>query len=210
MNINDQFLKESTSNKITVNKYIEQAIIDDSFRNLLVHEMCNNVHINVYYHSYCILKEVAKTKSELLKGYRHLFAKLLNHQNSYHVNYAMHLISLTVDSKDINWFDTIFTNFISKLSHNKITTRRYCIEYSLLTAKKLPSLTDRIITCIVNSLRKNSNSTKHQNYLLLQFFLYLKEYDINIKGNPTIYSFVDDIKQGKLSARINKLIDSIA
>ncbi len=207
--ISDQFLKESTNNKLSVNKYIKQAIINDSFRTLLVDEMCNNIQINVYYHSYSILKEVAKTKPKLLKGYSHLFAKLLNHSNSYHVNYAMHLISLIIDSEDINWFDIIFYDFINKLSHNKITTRRYCIEYSLLIAKKLPSLTDKIITCIVNSLRNNSNTTKHQDYLLLQFFKHIKEYDINIKKVSTALSFINDIKQSKVSVRINKAIDSV-
>ncbi len=203
----EQYLTEVSKTKANISIFIEEAGSVRIFRNIVVEQLLNNEKINVYYHSYIILNKAIKNNPGKFFEYWDNFASLLHHSNSYHRNYAMELISQLISEDQNNKFELIFNDFYKQLYHEKISTRKYCISYSANIIKQKPEMADRIISEIIKSLRLNSNTEKHQNFLLLEFIKILTSIKHIPIQNSYVTEFLKDAKEGTGSGKIRKAID---
>lgn len=189
-----------------ISPYFDFAISQEGFRDILVKCLLDTDSINVYYHSYLILSEVTKTEPELFYSYWNKFSSLLQYNNSYHRNYGMHLIAnLTAVDKDDKIQLTI-DDFYKQLYDEKVSTKKYCISYSATIIKHKPQLTASIITKIINSLRVNDNSYRHQNYLVSEFLKLLTSINNDLLDMAAVNRFLKDVLTSTKSDKIKREI----
>ncbi|HEY4786614.1 MAG TPA: hypothetical protein VIH57_11220, partial [Bacteroidales bacterium] len=158
-----KYLDIVSETKADITPFIDLAINQVNFRDILVKHLLHNDSINIYYHSYLILYQATKIIPSSFYCYWDKFSSLLNYDNSYHRNYGMDLIAnLVVVDKD-NLFESILADYYKQLNDEKVATIKHCITNSATIIKSKPQLTTIIIARIIDSLRVNDNSDRHQN-----------------------------------------------
>jgi hypothetical protein len=196
--------------KADITPFFDLAISQDNFRDILVKHLLENDSINIYYHSYLILHKTTKINPSIFYCYWDKFSLLLKYDNSYHRNYGMDLIAnlITVD-KDDN-FELIIDDYYKQLNDEKVSTIKYCINNSAAIIKEKPQLAKRIISKIIDSLRVNDNSERHQNFLILKFLKLLTLIDINLFDLKIVNDFLKDVlnitKSDKIKREIKKYV----
>ena len=165
----DVFLIKVSKTKADMKPFIEEALVHDEFRQILVKHLLHNDHINIYYHSYAILNKATIINPSLFYPYWIDFSKLLKYENSYHRNYGMDLIVNLMPVDKHNLFESIFDDFFDQLNHEKVSTRKYCIQHATSLIKWKPELTEVIVARMVESLKGYEGPEKHQNFLLKEF-----------------------------------------
>jgi|GEM_PF-3583145 len=174
-----------------ISPYIQHALEDDHFRMLLVKELLTNKKINVYYHTYVLLSEVSKANGQVLLPYLTAFISLLGHDNSYHRNYGMHLISLMASYIDTQSLKILLPKYYKCLYDEKISTRKYCIVYSKDLIKTHGDLGHDIVSYIRESLWNTRLPYKHK-WLLIKTFMTLIE-ELKLDLNEETILFFSDI-----------------
>ncbi|KAB3525502.1 MULTISPECIES: hypothetical protein [Alkaliphilus] len=183
----DNYIEAASETNADVNRYIDIALNDEEFRGMLVKEMIGNRKINVYYHSYIILSEVATVKPDTLACFLWDFASLLEHKNSYHRNYGMDLLSSIAKEVDDETLNKIIPSFCKLLYDEKISTRKYCITYSMRIINAKPNLSDFIVFSIIESFKEPEKNPKHR-WLLIKEFIRLIE-DTGLPLNNKLLEF---------------------
>lgn len=142
-------LKISDDN-VNISEFAEIIIIDSEIRDTVVYLMLNNQDIMVYYNSYYIISRASELKPELFYNYWDDFLQLLNHQNSYHRDFALILLAnLTgVDKEDK--FSLIFDDYFSHINDEKFMTSRQCIQNTAMILTNKDELTDEIINILLD------------------------------------------------------------
>lgn len=204
----NKYLQIVSKTKADITPYLELARSHEAFREILVKYLMTTDSINVYYHSYLILNEVTKTEPSLFYCYWEEFSSLLHYNNSYHRNYGMDLIAnLIVVDKD-NLFEQIIDDYYKQLKDEKISTVKYCISNSVRIIRAKPKFAKRIISAIIDSLRINDNSEKHQNFLISEFLKLLTAIDNEWFDQIAVNEFLKDVfitsKSKKIKREINK------
>ena len=203
-----EYLQTVSETNADYTPFIDIAINERAFRNILIKHLIENEEINIYYHSYMILKEVTKTTPSLFYCYWDNFLFLLKHENSYHRNYGMDLIANIIPADKNNLFGPILDDYYRQLYDEKLVTIKHCIENSAAIINEKPKLTTIIISKIIDSLRVNTNSEKHQNFLILKFLKLLSSIDSNLVDKKTVGEFLlivlNDTKSDKIKKEIKK------
>ncbi len=200
------YLLTVSETKVDITPFFDIAINDGSFRDILVKNLLENDSINIYYHSYLILEKATKNDPSLFYRYWENFASLLKHQNSYHRNYGMGLIANLISEDKNNHFDLIVENYYKQLHDEKISTIKCCINNSAIIIKEKSHLASMIISKIIDSLRINTNSEKHQNFLLSEFIKLLSSIDHNLPDKKHIGDFLTSVSNETKSDKIKREI----
>lgn len=201
-----KYLQIVSETKADITQFVDLAINQDYFRDILVKHLLDNDSINIYYHSYLILNEATKIKPSLFYGYWDKFTSLLKYDNSYHRNYGMDLIANLVTIDKDNLFELIIDDYYKQLHDEKISTIKYCISNSSKIIQEKPQLTTRIIQKIIDSLKVNDHSEKHQNFLVSEFLKLLTSIDNDILDMIAVNDFLKDVVNNTKSDKIKKEI----
>ena len=203
------FLEEVAKTKADFKPFVDSAVEIDNFRKIVIHHLCKSEYINVYYHSYLILEKATEINPEVFYPYWNEFVDLLRNKNSYHRNYGMAILANLVKVDDENRFEIIFDDYYKQLDDDKISTKKYCIVYSEKIIKSKPKLSNKIVSKIINSLQMNTNSEKHQDFLLLTFFELILNSGMEIIKGGAVYNFIHLVFENSKSMNVRKKITQI-
>lgn len=124
----DNLILKISDKNINIPEFAEIAIADPEMRDIIVNLMLNNPNIMVYYNSYYIISRASELKPELFYKYWNDFLTLLNHQNSYHRDFALNLLANLTRVDKENKFSLIFDEYFNHINDKKFMTSRQCIQ----------------------------------------------------------------------------------
>ncbi len=124
----DNLILKVSDKNINIPEFVEIVLIDSEMRDTIVNLMLNNRNIMVYYNSYYIISQASELKPELFYKYWDDFLLLLNHQNSYHRDFALILLANLTRADKENKFSLIFDEYFSHINDKKFMTSRQCIQ----------------------------------------------------------------------------------
>lgn len=203
-----EYLQTVSGTNVDITPFINIAINEESFRDILIKHLMENEAINIYYHSYLILNEGSKSAPSLFFCYWDNFVCLLKHENSYHRNYGMDLIANIIPVDKDNLFEPILKDYYKQLYDEKIVTIKHCISNSSTIIKEKPQFATIIVSRIIDSLSLNTNSEKRQDFLLLKFLKLLSSIDHNLLDMKTVGDFLltvfNNTKSDKIKREIRK------
>jgi hypothetical protein len=202
----NKYLQIVSETKANIIPFFDLAISQENFRDILVKHLIDNDSINIYYHSYLILNEATKSKPSLFYYYWDKFSLLLQYDNSYHRNYGMDLIANLISVDKDNNFDLIIDDYYKQLYDEKVSTIKYCISNSATIIKYKPQLTTIIISKIIDSLRFNDTSDRHQNFLISEFLKLLTLIDNKMLDMTAVNGFLRDVLTNTKSEKIKREI----
>ena len=104
----------------------------------------------VYYNSYYIISRASELKPELFYKYWDDFLLLLNHQNSYHRDFALNLLANLTRVDKENKFSLIFDEYFSHINDEKFMTSRQCIQNTAKILTNKGELTEDIIDILLD------------------------------------------------------------
>lgn len=146
----DNLILKISDKNVNIREYAEKAINDSQIRDRIVNLMLNNPDIMVYYNSYYIISQASELKPELFYKYWDDFVLLLNHQNSYHRDFALNLMANLTQVDAENKFSLIFDDYFSHINDEKFMTSRQCIQNTAKILTNKGELTEDIITILLN------------------------------------------------------------
>ena len=205
----NKYLQVVSQTKADITSFFDLALRQQDFRKILVKHLLENDSINIYYHTFLILKKATKTEPSLFYCYWDQFSSLLRFENSYHRNYGMDIIANLVTVDKDNKFELIIDDYYKQLYDDKISTVKYCIYNSASIFRAKTQLTTRVLTKIVDSLRVNENSEKQQNFLIAEFLKLLKSIDLDLTGSSALTLFLNDVLKNTKSEKIKREIQRI-
>ena len=107
--------------------------------------MLTNSAIMVYYHCFYIVEKASQERPKLLYSFWGEIAKLLQHENSYHRDFALDIIgNLTIVDLE-NRFLEIRDEYFSIINDEKFMTGIYCVKNLLKIYQNKPDQRERII-----------------------------------------------------------------
>lgn len=146
---NNLILKISDKN-VDIDEFVEMVISDGSIRDEIINQMLNNKDIMVYYHSYYIISKASELRPELFYKYWDDFVSQLNHENSYHRDFGLSLISNLTKMDEENRFSSIFEDYFKHLDDAKFMTARHCVQNTAKILVNKSSLNDDIINILLD------------------------------------------------------------
>jgi hypothetical protein len=199
--------------KQDIEQFIEpliQKVLDDgAFRQLVIDQLISHDHILVYYHSFLINYGASEREPSLFYGSWDKFVSLLDHENSYHRNYAMQIIANLTKVDIQNRFELIIDKYYKQLSDVKFLTRRYCLLNSREIIVSKPLLCDTIINKLIGSIRTSDNSEKQQNLIISDFVDLIPDIAVFIKEKDVVTEFLIMIKKQTKSSKVHKQISGV-
>lgn len=208
MNV-DEFIKQVSHKDPFLDDLVSKVLAEQKFREMVNHLLLSSNDIMVYYHSYIILQRAAVLTPETFYPYWDQYSSLLKRENSYFRNYGMDLISTLISADVEERFKSITDDFYKQLDDEKISTRKYCILWTERIIDAKPELAEFVISKIIHSLRVNSNTEKHQNFLLSTFFDVISELVDKIKINSELRDFLNSVNENSPNKKIKKGINKI-
>jgi len=123
-----EMITQITEKNFDLVAFVHLAIQDESARVEIIHQMLSNPAIMVYYHCYYIIEKASRHSPELFYPYWSQIAALLHHENSYHRDFALKIISnlVAVDASD--QFSQIKTEYFSHINDPKFMTGNCCVK----------------------------------------------------------------------------------
>jgi hypothetical protein len=202
-------VNQKTDIKPLIASLTEQVLIDDDFRQLVINQLMTNDFILVYYPSFLIIEKASKSHPLLFFCYWDKFSLLLDYKNSYHRNYGMQILANLTKVDDLDKFDGIFDAYYKQLNDVKFLTRRYCILNSRNIIKNKPSLSDSIVSNIIDSIKTSNNSEKQQNLIIADFINVVSETLSLIKEKKELLDFLFLIDNQTNSLKVKKEIHKV-
>lgn len=200
----NKYLQIVSKTKADITPFFDLAVCQEDFRDVLVKHLMDNDSINIYYHSYLILNKATKSEPSLFYCYWDKFSLLLQYDNSYHRNYGMDLIANLIAVDKDNNFDLIIDDYYKQLYDEKVSTKKYCIGNSERIIKYKPHQAKIIIAKIIDSLRLNDNSDRHQNFLISEFLKLLTSIDNKLLDLIAVNEFLKDVLHYIKSYKVRK------
>jgi hypothetical protein len=115
---------------------------------------------------------------------------------------------VAVDSEDL--FELIFDDYYKQLNDEKISTIKYCISNSAKIINEKPKLGNKIISEIIDSLRVNDNSEKHQNFLVSELLKLWSSIDNDLLDKSVVIDFFNDVLNSTKSDKLRKEIKNFS
>lgn len=135
-------------------------------RNTIVCELISNPNIMVYYHCYYVVSDASNKEPALYYEYWDKFAKLLDHDNSYHRDIGLTMIANLVQVDYENRLSLIWSKYTEHLCDEKFMTGKCCLHNLKIILKTRSDLIDEVTTILL-SIDKICPYTEKQKALLV-------------------------------------------
>lgn len=192
MGSKDNLILKISDKNINVGEFAEIVIIDSEIRDTIVNLMLNNPGIMVYYNSYYIISRASELKPELFYKYWDDFLMLLNHQNSYHRDFALILLANLTRVDKENKFSLIFDDYFSHINDEKFMTSRQCIQNTAKILTNKGELTEEIINILLDIDARCDFPEKQKALLKSDVIDLFDEFYEKINDKELINEFVKD------------------
>ena len=98
----DELIRQISVKDVDVDRLVQLVIDDDHIRDEIVKQMLTHSWIMMYYHCYYVVAKASERRPELFYGYWPEIARLLDHENSYHRDFALTILAnLTETAADL-------------------------------------------------------------------------------------------------------------
>jgi hypothetical protein len=130
--------------------FVQAALLEESVRDEIVRLMVTQADIMVYYHCFYVVSQASQARPDLFYAYWPAIAPLLNHENSYHRDFALTILAnLTAVDKD-HLFLAVYEGYFAALHDEKFMTARCCVQNAVKVAQNLPELRDPILAQLLD------------------------------------------------------------
>ncbi|WP_409200455.1 hypothetical protein [Methanobrevibacter sp. DSM 116169] len=201
--MNDTLSNAISIRKVDINYYVDLILKDEKIQKDIVDLTLNHPHIMTYYHGYYILDQATKLKPEIFYKYWDEFSSLLKHENTYHRQIGIVLLSnlsnIDIDDK----FSECINDYLNCLYDNKILIGKYCVMYLKNIFKSKPKHRHQIIDELLNHKRKTPYTEKQE--ALLEFYVLelIEENYQELKNKEEINKYIIE-KQESISPKAKK------
>lgn len=127
----DKNIAEQIKDKnVDIELFAEEIIEDEKLREDVIEQLMTNKQIMMYYHCYSIVSRASESEPELFYKYWDAFVSLLSHENSYHRDIGITLITNLISIDEERRFDTILDQYLGILHDEKFMTAQ-CLAQNL-------------------------------------------------------------------------------
>jgi hypothetical protein len=149
MNLADLAL-EISAKDFDRDEFVHTAILEAQVRDEIVKLMVTNADIMVYYHCFYVVSQASQERPELFYKYWPAIAPLLDHENSYHRDFALNILAnLTQVDKD-HLFPDLYESYFAHLHDQKFMTARCCVQNAAKVMRNLPELRDKLVALLLD------------------------------------------------------------
>jgi hypothetical protein len=144
----------------------------------------------VYYHCYYVAAKASQHRPDLFYPYWQEIACLLQHQNSYHRDFALTILAnLTqVDERDL--FASIFEDYFAHINDAKFMTGQCCIQNSIKILRNKPALRSQIIALLLDIDDQCTYTEKQKGVLKADVLEILDKVYAQIQNREAINTFI--------------------
>ena len=147
---NSELIEQIAEKDFDVDTFVQLAIKNEHVRNEVVHQMLTNSAIMIYYHCYYIVDKASQERPKLFISFWGEIAKLLQHKNSYHRDFALDIIgNLTIVDLE-NRFLEIRDEYISTINDEKFMTGIHCVKNLLKIYQNKPDQRESILNLLLD------------------------------------------------------------
>jgi hypothetical protein len=133
-----------------LNAFVQAAILEENVRDEILRLMVTHADIMVYYHCFYVVSQASQERPDLFYKYWPAIAPLLNHENSYHRDFALTLLAnLTAVDKD-HLFLAVYEGYFAHLHDQKFMTAKCCVQNAMKVARNIPELRDPIVARLLD------------------------------------------------------------
>jgi len=147
---NSELIEQIAEKDFDVDTFVQLAIKNEHVRNEVVHQMLTNSAIMIYYHCYYIVDKASQERPKLFISFWGEIAKLLQHKNSYHRDFALDIIgNLTIVDLE-NRFLEIRDEYFSIINDEKFMTGIHCVKNLLKIYQNKPDQRESILNLLLD------------------------------------------------------------
>jgi hypothetical protein len=158
-------LKEISQKDFNRDYFVQLINNDPNIRVLIINELLTNVNIMIYYHCYYVVSEASKKEPSLYYNYWDQFAKLLEHDNSYHRDIGLTLIANLVQVDEKDQLSLIWKKYLEHINDQKFMTGQCCMKNIRIILNTRVDLIDEVVNILLH-LEKICDYTEKQIALL--------------------------------------------
>ncbi len=148
-----------------VDEFVQLAIHDEDARENIVDQMITNADIMVYYHCYYAVSKASKEAPELFYKFWNAIAGLIDHENSYHRNFALTIIGNLTKADQENRFSQIEDDYFGAINDEKFMTGNCCVQNLRKIYRHKEDLREKI-TALLLDIDNRCDYTEKQKGLL--------------------------------------------
>lgn len=172
--MNENLANEISAENIDIDYHVNLILDDEVICDDIVDLTLHHPHIMVYYHGYYILDKATELNPNLFYRYWDEFKYLLKHENTYHRQIGIVVLSNLINVDVNNKFSEIIDDYLNCLYDDKILIGKYCVMYLKNIVRNKPEYRNQIIHELLNH-RQKTHYTKKQEALLDFYIIELFE-----------------------------------
>ena len=145
-----ELIEKIAEKDFDVDWFVQLSINDLDVRNEIVRQMLTNSAIMVYYHCYYVVEKASRKQPEMFYPYWREIAELLNHENSYHRDFALEIIGNLTKVDQENLFSGIEDDYFGIINDEKFMTGNCCVKNLLKIYRHKSEQRKRIIETLLD------------------------------------------------------------
>ena len=145
-----ELIEKIAEKDFDVDWFVQLSINDLDVRNEIVRQMLTNSAIMVYYHCYYVVEKASRKQPEMFYPYWREIAELLNHENSYHRDFALEIIGNLTKVDQENRFSGIEDDYFGIINDEKFMTGNCCVKNLLKIYRHKSEQRKRIIETLLD------------------------------------------------------------
>ncbi len=208
---NNKLIEEIKDKNLDVEYFANEVIDNEDLRDYIVKQLLTNEDIMVYYHSFYIISRASELNPKLFLKYWNDFVDLLSHQNSYHRNIGLTIISNLTFADESNLFDNILAAYLNHIDDEKFMTAQCCLKNLVKIFQARRDLREDIIQRLLK-LDEICYYPERQKELLKYDVLEIIDLiyrESDIKAKESMNTFIEACEKSRSNKTKKKAIDLI-
>ncbi len=145
-----EMIEKIAEKDFNIDEFVQLAINDENARNEIVNQMLTNTAIMVYYHCYYVVEKASQKQPAMFYPYWDEITPLLDHENSYHRDFAVEIIGNLTKVDQENRFAQIEEDYFSIVNDEKFMTGHCCVKNLLKIYRHKPAQRKRILETLLD------------------------------------------------------------
>jgi hypothetical protein len=146
-------------------EFVQATILAENIRDEIARLMISHADIMVYYHCFCVVSQASREHPELFSKYWQDIVPLLNHENSYHRDFALSILANLTAADEGHLFLGLYRDYFAHIHDRKFMTARCCIQNAAKVIENVPELREEI-TALLTELDSRCRYPAKQQALL--------------------------------------------
>ena len=149
--MNPTVLAEAISKKdFELDQFVRLVVRDSGIRDEVIHQMLTNPHIMVYYHCFEVISKASQQEPDLFYAYWQDIVSLLDHQNSYHRDFALTILANLTEVDREDRFLMVFEAYCEHFNDEKFMTAQCFVKNCGKILKHKPERRETIAALLMD------------------------------------------------------------